>query len=73
MRILSVQLRWLYDDEQIVKRRETLSNLGFDTSKIDEEQIKALSLGCTDAQFVELTIAGEQDMRVITSVTTDEF
>jgi hypothetical protein len=72
VRILSVQLRWLYDEADIVKRRDTLSNLGFDTSKIDEEQIKALSVGCTDAQFVELTIAGEQDMRVITAVTADE-
>ena len=73
MRILSVQLSYIYSDEYTTThRREALSGLGFDVSKVEESGMMSLAIGCTDAQFVELTIAGERDMKVIASVTVDD-
>ncbi len=78
MRILTVRLDYIYDnstmevDEAAVvqkaaeKRRDTLSNIGFDTRLMNDEQIRSYPmLGMTDEQFVELTIAGEKNMEVI--------
>ena len=78
IRILSVRLSYVYkkaeDGEQspAEKRRDRLSNLGFDTAKIDDDLMCSYPvLGMTDAQFVELTIAGETDMSVLASVIID--
>lgn len=81
MRILSVRLQYLYSEPAeegattqppIEKRRDTLSNLGFDVTKIDDDQLKSYPvLGMTDAQFVELTIAGEKDMAVVATCVID--
>lgn len=81
MRILSVRLEYIYDnrDEEnataqkpVEKRRDLLSNLGFDTSKIPDENLSSYPvLGMTDTQFVELSIAGEKNMEIIASNVLD--
>lgn len=78
MRILSVRLSYAYSDgdksiEQVTNdRRERLSKLGFDTSSLsDDEMRNAPSFGMNDEQFVELSIAGENDMKINASVTVD--
>jgi hypothetical protein len=77
MRIISVRLDYIYDnstvDEEdptkqsnIEARRDRLSNLGFDVSKMDNGQLQSYPvLGMTDSQFIELTIAGEKNMEII--------
>lgn len=81
LRILSVRLNYLYDDRAgddtkqspIEKRRDTLSNIGFDVSKMDDDQMMSYPvIGMTDAQFVELRIAGEKDMDILASCVVNE-
>lgn len=81
MRILSVRLDYVYDSKHdgdevtqrpVEARRDRLSSLGFDVSKMDDSQMSSYPvLGMTDAQFIELTIAGEKNMEIMASVTVD--
>jgi hypothetical protein len=77
MRILSVQLRWLYASNEgdegytVKKRRDALSNLGFDVTKITDDAMQSPNIGMTDAQFVELSIAGEPEMQITATVIVD--
>ncbi len=77
MRILTVRLDYIYDNSTATeedtshqpaaeKRRDSLSNIGFDTRLMNDEQIRSYPiLGMTDEQFVELVIAGEKNMEVM--------
>ena len=73
MRILTVRLNWIYSsgDEkamELQKRRDALSNLGMDVTKIsDDEMSSGTILGMSDTQFIELSIGGEKDMSIIAS------
>lgn len=78
MRILSVRLPYLYShnedtiEQTIEKRRNRLSNLGFDTSQLDNDELRSgVSLGMTDEQFVNLSIEGEAEMKITASVMVD--
>ncbi len=76
MRILTVRLAWLYDNEAnplvpaATKRRDRLSDLGFDVPKIEDvEMQQGFNIGMTDEQFVNLSMTGEEkDMSIVASV-----
>lgn len=81
MRIITVRLDYQYDrpaeegaQPVAEKRRDRLSNLGFDVTHMDDEGIRSYPiLGMTDAQFVELTLAGEENMKIMASCVVDDF
>ncbi len=71
MRILTVQFRWLYNTDTdpenytVAKRREALSNIGIDVTKIDDSSMQAPCIGMNDTQFVEMSIVGDPEMKIV--------
>ncbi len=78
MRILTVQFRWLYNTDQdpenytVAKRREELSKIGIDVTKIDDDSMQAPCIGMNDTQFVEMSIAGDPEMKIIAVSMIDD-
>lgn len=80
MRILTVQFRWLYKSDDtdepgsysVTKRREALSNIGIDVTKIDDDQMQAPCIGMNDTQFVEMSIVGDPEMKIIAVAVIDD-
>jgi hypothetical protein len=82
MRILTVRLQYVYNSHSeedpaaqkpVEKRRDRLSNLGFDVHKLDDDQLQSYPvIGMTDAQFVELSIAGEREMEILATCITED-